>query len=173
MPPTMSIFFAASASDMIGASASRRFTLRRTFSSVAAASKSLGWRSCAAITAGLIDLINSGRCPGSSTRSITTLMAAAIAPQFVCPSTITSGAPRNFTAYSRLANPSSSRKISGEADHEDVTRTLIEHELGRDSAVGAAQHCNDGGLHDRSFGAASREVLFVGCVRHVTGVALH
>ena len=64
-------------------------------------------------------------------------------------------------------------EISGEADHEDVTRTLIEHELGRDSAVGAAQHCNDGVLHDRSFGAASREVLFVGCVRHVTGVALH
>src|SRR5262245_62146674 len=57
---------------MIGSLSTSRFILRRTFSSVAAASRSLGWRACAAITAGLIDFISSGRCPGSSIPSLTT-----------------------------------------------------------------------------------------------------
>ena len=68
------------------------------------ARRSFGDLAFAASTAGLIDWTRPGKWPGSSALSSTTLIAAATAPQFECPRTRTSGTPRNFTAYSRLAS---------------------------------------------------------------------
>jgi hypothetical protein len=55
---------------------SSRFTLSATFSVIAAASKSVGALAFAASTAGLIDWMRRGKCPGSSALSSTQFPSA-------------------------------------------------------------------------------------------------
>ena len=63
------------------------------------------------MTAGLIAVTSSGRWPGSAALVFSTLIAASTAPQFVWPSTMISGVPRNCTPYSSDASRSCVMKL--------------------------------------------------------------
>jgi hypothetical protein len=64
-------------------------------------------------------------------------------------------------------------EISGETHHEDIARTLIEQEFGRDAAVGATEDRGDWKLCRGARGTVDGKVLLIHLARHVTGIALH
>ena len=62
-------------------------------------------------------------------------------------------------------------EVSSDSDDEQVTRTLIEHEIGSDPRIGAADDAGDRVLRGGARGPAGREVLVGGRVGHVARVA--
>ena len=83
------------------------------------------------MTAGLSAAMSSGKWPGRTALSFTTLIAASTAPHEEWPSTTMSGAPRNCKPYSMDARQVRGHDVARDAHDEEIARRLVERELRR------------------------------------------
>ena len=121
-----------------------------------------------------MDLTSSGRWPGSSACSVTTLTAAETAPQLVWPSTMSK---RRAEELDRIFEACEAHRGLTKLPATRTTKISpgpwSKSSSGDHAAVGAAQDRRDGILRGHSLGAARREVLASGSPAGVAGIALH
>ena len=135
MPPATAIFFAARASAMIGASSPKRFTLRRTFSSIAAATRSLGCFPCAANDRGLDRLYEIGQVARKLGAFLHHFDRRRDGAAIGVSEHHDKRHAEELHGVFETGKAVVIQEIAGKPHHEDVARPLIEREFRRDAAV--------------------------------------